>query len=311
MFKRRPDTARARRAGRSVGFVRTTAVAAVAVACTLLVPAPLSSEARGQVLLDSIPQTENAGLVRKEGAELDRSLEFTDWAGRRVTLGEAIDGEMPIVLCLAYFDCPLICPQTMANLSRAVSGIDGWRAGEDYRVLVISFDHNDTPAAAKVQRDRFLGPGFSHEPAENGVLFWTSTPEQVKPLADSVGFYYEYYPKVDDFSHASALILINPDGKVHNYYPGITYESPTLRRLLLEAGSSGERSLIEQAALLCFTWRPDENKWVVNPMRVMQLVGGATVTLTAAFLLVMFLTDRVRKARKAAAASRGHPAPST
>lgn len=286
----------ARDTHRSIASARRALVAcAVSSMCAVAWHAPSAS---AQVVRDSIPQVENTGLVRKEGAEPDRSLRFTDWAGREVTLADAIDGEMPVVLCLAYFDCPLICPLTMQNLSVAASGIDGWRAGEDYRILVISFDHNDTPAAAKVQRDRFLGPGFSHEPAENGVLFWTATPDQVKPLADAVGFYYEYYPLVDDFAHASTLVILNPDGVVHNYYPGIEYDARSLRRLLLEAGSSGERTLIEQAALLCFTWRPDENKWVVNPMSVMQLVGAATLTLTVTALGALFITDRVRRLRR-------------
>jgi protein SCO1/2 len=276
----------------------TTLGVAAAFTAMALALGVAAAPASAQLLQDDITQTAEAGLVRNEGAEPDLSLTFTNADGKQVTLGDAFDGETPVILCLAYFDCPLICPLTMQNLSRAVSGIDGWTAGDDYRVLVISFDHNDGPRAATLQRDRFLGPGFSHEPRENGVLFWTAEPDQVRQLAETVGFFYTYFPDIDEFSHTSALILMTPDGVVHNYYPGIDYESPTLKRLLLEAGSSGERTLIEQAALYCFTWNPDENRWAISPMRVMQLVGTGTVLVVAVGLGGLFITDRVRAATR-------------
>ncbi|GEM_PF-653610 len=277
------------------------AAAPLAVLAAALVTSlgPAAPDARAQLLQDRTQQTDDAGLVRKDGAIPDPALAFTDSDGNPVTFADAFDGQTPVILCLAYFDCPLICPLTMQNLSRAVSNIDGWVAGDDYRVLVISFDHNDTPRSAKVQKDRFTGPGFSHEPTDDGVLFWVAEPDQVKQLADAVGFYYAYYPDIDEFAHTSALVLFNPDGVVHNYYPGIEYESRTLRRLLLEAGSSGERTLIEQAALYCFSWNPDENKWVVSPMRVMQLVGAGTLAFVGLGLGGLFVTDRIRSAVKA------------
>lgn len=267
---------------------RPAAIAALALAT---LTAPL---AHAQLNRSTIPQTENAGLVRNEGAQVDLTLPFTDHTERDVTLADAFTGDQPVILLLAYFDCPLICPLTLRNFSQALSDIDNMKPGKDYRALVISFDHNDTPADAKLQRDRFLGPGFTHTPEDNGVLFWTAAPQHAKQLAETVGFYYEYYPNVDDFAHTSALILLDPDGTVHNYYPGIEYEPDTLRRLTLQAGSKAERTIIEQAALYCFTWRPGENEWAISPIRLMQVIGGITVALTAAALIALFIFDRIR-----------------
>jgi len=257
-----------------------------------------ATTANAQTLRDKVKQTEDVGLVRQEGAVPDRTLTFTNHLGETVTLGSAIQDDMPVVLLLAYFDCPLICPLTMQNLSRAASDMENMIAGEDYRLLVISFDHNDTTDTAKLQRERFLGPGFSHVPKNNGALFWTAEPPQVKQLADTVGFYYKYLPDVDEFSHTSALVILEADGTVHNYYPGIKYEPESLRKLLLEAGSGAERTLIDQAALFCFVWRPDENKWVISPIRVMQLIGGASVVLIAATLGTLFIIDRNRWSKR-------------
>ncbi len=259
----------------------------------------------GQLLRDSVEQTEDVGLVRMEGAEPDLSLRFTDWRGEEVELGSMFDGETPVVLLLAYFDCPVICPLTLANLSKGVAGMSDMRAGEDYRVLVISFDHNDTAADARLQRERFVGPGFGQVPAEGGVEFWVAEADQVKPLAEAVGFYYKYMPEVDEFSHVSALVIMDGAGTVYNYYPGTRYVSGNLKRLLMQAGSGGERTIIEAAALFCFAWRPDENKWALNPYRVMQLGGGITLGLVATALIGLFAADRIRSARRAAGGGGG------
>ncbi len=256
----------------------------------LLLGAPLAA---GQLIRESIEQIEDVGLVRKPGNVVDMDLAFTDSRNRPVTLGDAFDGERPVVLALVYFECPLICPLTINNIQQALNGLKDWRAGDEYNLLILSFDHRDTPRRAMVERETFLA-GLRHEPLEGGVHFWVGAPEQVTQLARTVGFHYKWLPDVEEFSHPTALILLRPDGTVHNYLPGLEYPPQDLRLALIEAGDGRGATLFDRFVHLCFTYSEEEGGYVVSPMRVMQIVGVVTVVALGGFLAVLFLAGRRR-----------------
>lgn len=247
-------------------------------------------------------------LVQRPGNQLPLATLLKDQDGKPVRLGDYFDGEQPVALLFVYYSCPLICPQTINSVHEAFNKIDGWIAGDDYRLLVVSFDHRDGPAASKLQRDKFLR-GFNHEPLDKGTDFLTGDPQEIRKIASEAGFYYRFHPDVGvdgEYYHPSALIFVRPDGKVHNYLNGVKYDPQDVRLGLIEAGKGRGATLFEQALLLCYAPDAHTGKYVIQPMRVMQIVGGLSILLLGGLIGGLMLSNRIARQRLLARASTNH-----
>lgn len=256
----------------------------------------LASASAAQLLKDAedVEGVRDVGLVENRGAQVDLELTFLDASNRERTLGSLFADDLPVILVLAYFDCPIICPLTINNLQRAMNGIGDMRAGEDYRVLILSFDHRDTPRSASVQQVAFLA-GLPYVPENNGVSIWTGSIEAARTLSKSVGFYYRYLPEAGEYSHPSALIFLTSDGTVHNYIPGIEYRSVEVRRAIVEAARGDDPTLIEQFAILCFANRDTDGNLILSPFRIMQTVGVLSIIGVGAFIGYLTLTNKLKR----------------
>ncbi|MCA9294497.1 MAG: SCO family protein [Phycisphaerales bacterium] len=252
--------------------------------------------AQAQRVLESIPETDGVGLTTKVGDMLPLDTPFKDTSNNDVMLGSMFDGERPVLLLFVYFTCPLQCPYTMQQTQIALNELYdkfGWTAGEQYRLLVVSFDHNDTPRSANQQREGLVA-GLHFEPRKGGVEIWTSTPEQVRKVADAAGFYYRYIPEARQFSHVSALIYLRPDGTIHNYMKGFPFPAKQVRLGLLEASEGKQGTVFEQVLQFCYTWSDSEGQYTLQAKRVMQLTGGVTVLVVGAFVGGLFLSGHLR-----------------
>src|SRR5207253_6057002 len=81
-------------------------------------------------------------------------LRFRDEYGKAVRLGDYFDGHRPVVLVLVQYRCPMLCNLVLNGLTeslRDLAGKKGFRVGEQFRVVTVSFDERETPelAAAK------------------------------------------------------------------------------------------------------------------------------------------------------------------
>jgi len=238
---------------------------------------------------------EGVGLTRKEGAVVPLALEFRDTQNRVRKLSELFEpGGPPVILLPVYFDCPVICPTTMNQAGNALRAIPGWTPGDQYRLLVLSFDHRDTPRSSNIQREAFLLK-FDEPPLENGIEFWTGTTQNILALTRSVGFGFRYVPGSGHFSHTSAMIFLSNDGTIHNYLPGTRYTAEQVRTGVLEASSKNERTIWDQVALLCRVLDEQTGEYVISPMRVMQLVGAATVVALTGGIAVLVVTNRIKE----------------
>lgn len=237
---------------------------------------------------------EGVGLTRHEGDQVPLSLTFRDTDNNLRTLGELFEGDgPPVVLLPVYFDCPVICPMTMNQAGGALRRIEGWTPGDQYRLLVLSFDHRETPRSARIQRDAFLLK-FDQLPLEDGIEFWTGDSENILALMDSVGFGYRFIPGSGHFTHTSAMIFLRNDGTIHNYLPGSEYTAQQVRTGITEAAEGQSQTLWDQVVLLCRVRSEATGEYVISPMRVMQLVGAVTVVVLTTGIAVLVVTNKLR-----------------
>src|SRR5262245_55865837 len=136
-------------------------------------------------------------------------LAFTDEAGRAVRLGDYF-GRRPVVMLFAYYDCPMLCTQVVNGLASAL-GVISLDAGQDFEVVVVSFDPKDRPASAAAKKAAYL-ERYKRAGAAGGVHFLTGESPSIERLTKAAGFRYTWDTATKQFAHPSGVIVLTPDG---------------------------------------------------------------------------------------------------
>jgi len=234
----------------------------------------------------------DVGVDQKLNAVVPLDAQFRDEDGRTVRLGEYF-GEMPVVLTLNYFDCPMLCPLVLNDVLRAVRAVP-LTLGSDFRVLTVSIDPHDTPARAAANQGAYAG---QYGPAgTDGWHFLTGDAGSIASLARAVGFRYAFDPQSRQYAHAAALIVLTPDGRVARYLYGVEYSPRDLRLALVEASQGGIGSLADQILLFCFHYDPKTARYSFMVLNAIRAAGAATVVGLAGLVVVLFRREARRSA---------------
>ena len=207
-------------------------------------------------------------------AQLPVSAVLHDDLGREVTLAECMNGK-PTVFVLAYYRCPMLCNQVLNGMARSLRAIN-LKPGEDYSVVVVSFDPSDTVEMAAAKKKSLLH-AFNGSEDGKGWHFLVGQEPVVKNLADVVGFQYVYDAATNQYGHASGIILLTPEGKVSRYFYGIEYPTRDVRLGLVEASAGRIGTAVDRLLLVCFHYDPLTGQYGLAIMRLIQGAGVLTV----------------------------------
>ena len=144
--------------------------------------------------------------------------------------------------------------------------------GKDFNVVTVSIDPTDRPVIAEAKQAMYAGM-YGRPGAQYGWHFLTGDEPQIKQLASAVGFRYAYDPDSKQYAHASAIMLLTPDGKLSRYFYGVTYPERDLRLGLVEASQGKIGSPVDQILLFCYHYDPHTGKYGLLISRVIQLGG--------------------------------------
>ncbi|MGH9586775.1 MAG: SCO family protein [Acidobacteriaceae bacterium] len=235
----------------------------------------------------------NAGIDQRLNSALPLTDHFIDESGNNVTLGKYF-GSRPVVMALVYYHCGLLCPQVLHGMAESLRGTR-FNAGNQYDVLVASFDPMDTTADSVNAKRKFLAE-LGDAGTTNGVHFLTGPQQSITDLAQAAGFHYVRVPgpdgKLDQFAHSSVIMIATPDGRMSKYLSGIDYPSRDLRLALIQASKRRIGSLSDIVLLYCCNYVPSTGRYSVAILRVLSLAG---VIAVAAILLMIFLLTRKPK----------------
>lgn len=283
---------------------RPAAAPAFAVALCLAVGAALPAAAqRPPVAAD--PQRTASGLPeplrevgfdQRLGESVPLDLAFRDAEGRSVTLGDYFDGR-PVALALVYYDCPMLCPLTLAGLARSLKPLE-LSAGREFQLLTVSFDPGETPEQAAKARDRYL-PLYGREGAEEGWHFLTGEAAAIARLAEAIGFRYTFDEERDEYAHAAGLVVLTPQGRVARYFFGTDHPARDLRLAMVEATDGGIGNAVDQLLLYCFHYDPATGRYNAATWNLVRAGAALTVLALVGFILVML--RRERRARRTGA----------
>jgi protein SCO1 len=224
-------------------------------------------------------------IEQKLGNQIPLDLAFRDELGREVKLGEYFKDKKPVILTLVYYECPMLCNQTLNGLVGALSAVN-FTPGREFRVVTVSFDPKETPDLAFKKKETYL-KRYRREGAEDGWRFLTGDKEAIDRLAQAVGFNYAWDDQSKQFAHASAIMVATPEGKLSHYFYGIEYAPKDLRLALVEASEEKIGSPVDALILYCYHYDPTTGKYGPVIMNIMRLAGVATVAGIVALVLVL------------------------
>lgn len=226
------------------------------------------------------------GLDEKLGQRIPLDLEFTNEDFRPVVLGDLI--KVPTIIVPVYYHCPNVCSFLLGGLALALPKV-ALTPGEDFLVISISFDENETSTLAQKTKENYLTAMDNQFPA-NAWLFLTGDRPNIHKFTDSIG--YQFQKQGEDFIHPVAVVVVAPDGKIVRYLYGTSFLPMDLTLALLEASQGKVGASIKKVLNFCFSYDPETKRYVFNILRV-----SATVILLTAgsFLAFLLVTGRKKK----------------
>jgi protein SCO1/2 len=229
------------------------------------------------------------GIDQKLNQSIPLNLTFRDENGAPVQLAQFF-GQKPVILTLVYYNCPMLCTQVLNGVESGLKELPV-DIGKQFEVVTVSIDPTESHVLAKVKQEMYVGM-YGRPGAAQGWHFLTGDEPQIKQLADAVGFRYAYDPDTKQFAHASAIMLLTPQGKISRYFYGIQYPSRDLRLGLVEASAGKIGTPVDQVLLFCYHYDPATGKYGLLISRVIQAGGALTVLILGIAMLILFRGER-------------------
>lgn len=287
---------------------RTAACRGVVVALTLLVAVvPLSALAtvynsKNPNNPENVanPWTEDiireVGIAEKVNSPIPADITLIDESGNAIELGSFFKAGRPVVINLGYSRCPSICPAMRTQLIQALPDAE-LALGEDFIVLNISIDPEETPDTSSKMREQTLAELKEKgvDASAKGWRFLTGEPDAIKALTDAVGYRYLYIKPQNEYGHPGVLVLADGEGIVRRYLSGTAYSGRTLRLSIVETSQGKVGSLFDQAFVTCFVWNAEANNYTATASFIMTLGGGVTIIFVGGLVWAGFAYEKRRR----------------
>ncbi|HEV2348819.1 MAG TPA: SCO family protein [Terriglobia bacterium] len=262
------------------------ALGALAVCAAALLAGP---PARAENQNEKPSLLRNVGIDQKLNEQLPLDLTFRDETGRSVQLGQYFD-DKPVILALVYYECPMLCTQELNGLLRSLQNIP-LDIGKQFNVVTVSFNPHETPGLAANKKKVYVGI-YGRPGAAQGWHFLTGDEGPIRKLTGAVGYHYAFDPASDQYAHATAIMVLTPQGKISRYFYGIDYPSRDLRLSLVEASNNKIGSPVDQVLLYCYHYDPVTGKYGLVIANVLRLAASVTILLLGGFLWILFRHER-------------------
>lgn len=241
------------------------------------------------------PYLENVGIEQRLDAQVPPALTFADDTGRTVKLGDYF-GKKPLILNLVYYNCTMLCGEALAGLSGALKAVK-FDVGKEFEIVTVSFNPKETPEIAAAKKKDYVAR-YGRPGAASGWHFLTGPPESINALTKAVGFQYQYDAKKNQYAHATAIMVLTPQGRISRYFYGVEFPPKDLRMGLVEASQGKIGNAVDQVLLYCYHYDPATGKYGAVVNNILRLGAGMTIVLLGGLLLVLFWLEKAAPPRK-------------
>jgi protein SCO1/2 len=235
------------------------------------------------------PTLQNVGIEQRLDAQVPPDLAFRDETGQAVKLGNYF-GKKPLVLDLVYYSCPMLCGESLAGLTGSLRLVK-FDAGDQFDVVIVSFDPRETPDMAAVKKADYV-KRYGRANAASGWHFLTGPAESINALTKAVGFQYQYDSKLNQFAHATAIMVLTPQGRISRYFYGVDFPPKDLRMGIVEASQGKIGNVVDQVLLYCYHYDPATGKYGAVIVNILRLAAAATILILGGFLLIMVRLEK-------------------
>jgi protein SCO1/2 len=245
------------------------------------------------------PYLQNVGIEQHLDGQVPPDLAFVDDTGRPVKLGEFF-GKKPLILNLVYYNCTMLCGEVLAGLTGAMKLVK-FDVGNEFDVVTVSFNPQETPAIAAAKKQDYL-KRYGRPGAASGWHFLTGPAQSINALTKAVGFQYQYDPKLNQFAHATAIMVLTPQGRISRYFYGVDFPPKDLRMGLVEASEGKIGNAVDQVLLYCYHYDPATGKYGAIVSNMLRLGAGFTILMLGLLLFILFRLEKLAPRRIAAQA---------
>ena len=239
---------------------------------------------------------------QKLGTELPLDATFVDEGGKTVQLGEYF-GKRPVIIAPVYYECPMLCSLVLEGFVKALRPL-GFRPGDEFDVVIVSFDPGETPAMAAERKQDFVRR-YIRDPREANIHFLTGRESAIKALTDAVGFKYAYDAAIDQYAHPAAITVLTPQGHVSRYLYGVEFAPRDLKLAIVEASEGRVGTFVEQALLFCYHYDPETGKYGLVILNFVRAAGALTVLLMVGWIVLSLRRERRQANADSRAAATG------
>jgi len=237
---------------------------------------------------DTVPEElEGVGVIEHLGDAIPLDLTFCNEAGTEVALREYFTGGRPVMLTMNYYSCPMLCTLQLNGLIDALQDL-AWTPGKEFELVTVSINPRETPQLATLKKQNYMKE-YGRPEAAPGWHFLTGREENIKRLAEAVGFEYKYDEATNQYSHVAALMILTPDAHLARYLYGVMYEPKTLRLSLLEAAEGKIGSAADQILLFCFHFDTAQGRYTLAAVNLVRAAAVLTVVVLGVALGALWL----------------------
>jgi protein SCO1/2 len=242
-------------------------------------------------------------VIEHLGDRVPSHLQFTDTAGKTVSLDALTAAGKPVLVTLGYHRCPMLCSLVLDGLVKAIKE-SGLVLGRDFLAVDVSIDPAEDLALAKATQKRVVDALGAANAGNGDWPFWVSTADQgaaARALADAVGFRYKYDAQSKQFAHDAVAFVVAPGGIVARYLYGVDYSSRDFRLAVVEAGDGRVGTSLDKVLLSCYKYDPVTRRYAPFVFGFMRIGAGLVFVALASLMTVLWRKElMMRKQRRAA-----------
>jgi protein SCO1/2 len=258
-------------------------------------PAARAQRSMPQAQEPGDPAATKPGLLSKIGIDqrlnehVPLDLAFVDETGREVTLRDYF-GKRPVLLAMVYYECPMLCTQVLNGVTGALKVLN-FDVGREFDVVAVSINPKEGPGLAAEKKKAYV-ERYGRPHTADGWHFLTGREENIRALANAVGFRYAYDEEIQQYAHGAGIELLTPKGVIARYFYGIEYAPRDIRLGIVEASEERIGSPIDSVLLLCYHYDPATGKYGATAMTMVRIGAVMTMLGFAVFLFVALRRER-------------------
>jgi protein SCO1/2 len=257
-----------------------------------LIAAWLLTATRGWAADPTPPALESVQVTERLGSWVPGDLTFTDSTGSAFPLHRYFYKDKPVLLSLNYYRCSMLCSLILTGMVNALKR-SGLALGDDFLAITVSIDPLEEPPLAAERKRGYL-QALGTPAVEPGWSFLTGKEDQIRKLAEAVGFGYAYDQDTKQYAHPAVIFVLTPEGKISRYLYGIEYSPRDVKLALVEAAGGKVGTSLDRFILSCFKYDPSLRRYGFYVSGILK--GGAMLVfgMLAALLVTLWRRELKR-----------------